>query len=63
MTKHRYPISNDYSLRLQEVEAERRARLPEPKGPRYPFLTESPDTEGDHVVALTWPEDTGWRHH
>jgi len=69
MNKHRYPGPDDYSLRLREVVPERRIRLPEPRGPRQPYPAEGPypaerpATEEDAVDALTWPQDTGWRHH
>jgi len=63
MNKHRFPPSNDYSLRLQEVVPEHRTQLPEPRAPRYPYPAESHDSEKDTVVALTWPQETSWHHH
>ena len=63
MNKHRSPVWNDYDLRLQEVVPDRPVRHPQPTRPWPPPARERPDSEEDTVVALTWPQETGWRHH
>ena len=65
MYKRRYPLSNDYELRLQlrEVVPAQRRQLSEPKQPPYPYRAESANAEKDDVVALTWPQESGWRYH
>ncbi len=63
MSNYRYTVWSDRNLRLQEVVPERRVRLPYPTGPQYPYKVKCPEIEEDTVVALTWPEKAGWRHH
>ena len=63
MNKHRTPVWNDYDLRLQEVVPNHNVRHPQPTRPWPPTSSERPDSEEDTVVALTWPQETGWRHH
>ncbi len=63
MNKYRDNFWTDDGLRLQEVVPDGEVRLPQQRSPRYPYGSESPDTEEDVVVALTWPEETGWHSH
>ncbi len=63
MNKHRNSVWTDDGLRLQAVVPDRKVRPPQPRSPQYPCGAESPNSEEDIVVALTWPRETGWRTH
>ena len=66
MNKYRSPDWTEETLRLQEVVPEREVRSSQPAGPWPPGETESgprANPEEDSVVALTWPQETGWRYH
>ncbi len=65
MNKYRSPVWTEDLLRLQEVAPEREVRRPQPLGTWRSNSSEndlSSDTEEDAVVALTWPQETGWRY-
>ncbi len=66
MNKFRSPVRTEHLLRLQEVVPERETRRPQPLGTWRSNRSEnsqSSDTAEDTVVALTWPQETGWRYH
>ncbi|MDJ0861673.1 MAG: hypothetical protein QNJ87_14635 [Gammaproteobacteria bacterium] len=64
MNKQRTLVWNDDGLRLQEVVPEPEVRVPQPTV-QWPLGTHETreDDDEDTVVALTWPQESGWRHH
>ena len=63
MNKYRDIVCTDDGLRLQEVVPDGTVGFTPPGAVHYPVGNESPETVGEVVVALTWPQETGWRSH
>ena len=63
MKKYRYTLWSEDGLRLQEVVPDGKVRARQASTPWSPHSSESSEEEEDSVVALTWPEESGWRSH
>ena len=63
MNKYRDTVWTDDGLRLQEVVPDGSVDFPQPRIAHYPVGNGSPETADDVVVALTWPQEFGWRSH